>query len=303
MTGGMEYNGDERDEREKVLARRGGPEVESLIHLHTTFFADDAPATCRKILEWRRHLVLPVEARSKLTRNCVAFMASLLADRKDRCNSLADVRSHAWFEGQIDFEALRSSPAPRVPDGSRDVPHLLEELKVVDVEDRGTFLPLVDALTRNFDQPLHGAAAAFKDETTTTPCGDRSQKPAPLAAVRPPNLNGQGSTGLFGTSLGGGHLAQANTTPPRFGHQEPPDAFGHQEPPDAFPGYTYRRRRPTVDATTASPQISELRECASDSTGLTKHRADILASFESLTKRPNLRRQATTGHAVADALL
>ena len=127
---------------------------------YTPFYADDAPATCRKILEWRRHLVLPVEARAKLSRHCVAFMASLLADRKDRCTSLQKIQAHEWFTN-VDFSKLRSSPAPRIPDGSRDVPDLLQKLRDVDVADND-FIPLVDALTRNFDQPRHGPAAAFR---------------------------------------------------------------------------------------------------------------------------------------------
>ncbi|KAH8048521.1 serine/threonine kinase [Aureococcus anophagefferens] len=43
---------------------------------YTPFYADDANATCRKILEWRKHLALPAGRGSA---PCVAFLAALLA--------------------------------------------------------------------------------------------------------------------------------------------------------------------------------------------------------------------------------
>mmetsp|Transcript_18940 Transcript_18940/g.58379 ORF Transcript_18940/g.58379 Transcript_18940/m.58379 type:complete len:238 (+) Transcript_18940:221-934(+) len=195
---------------------------------YTPFYADDAPATCRKILEWRRHLVLPVEARAKLSRNCVAFMASLLADRKDRCGSLQDVQSHPWFH-DVDLSTLRGLPAPRLPEGSEQAPALLERLRNGNEDP----VPLVEALTRNFDDPVHGPAAAFKEEG-----------PLLFSAGTPPN---------------------------------------QRRVPDAFVDYTYRRRRPPPSVSTVPLSADE-----ASASSYHKHRADILASFESLTKRPTL---------------
>ncbi|KAH8085486.1 serine/threonine kinase [Aureococcus anophagefferens] len=66
---------------------------------YTPFYADDANATCRKILEWRKHLALPADARARLRRPCVAFLAALLADASDRLGArggLGDVARHEW---------------------------------------------------------------------------------------------------------------------------------------------------------------------------------------------------------------
>ena len=221
---------------------------------YTPFYADDAPATCRKILDWRRHLVLPVEARNSLSRNCVAFMASLLADRRDRANSLEDIRRHQWF-ADLDFDNLRSSKAPRLPEGSESVPRLLESLKIMSLRDPN-FLPTVNALTKNFDQPLHGEQAAFKEPPQTSFLSLQEEEET---------------------------ITDQKEEEPLFQH---PFLNGGIAANNAFADYTYRRRRPPLDV--AVVPVDE----ALQSTKQT--REDILASFQSLTKRPNLRPTPTT---------
>ncbi|EGB02951.1 hypothetical protein AURANDRAFT_12818, partial [Aureococcus anophagefferens] len=84
---------------------------------YTPFYADDANATCRKILEWRKHLALPADARARLRRPCVAFLAALLADASDRLGArggLGDVARHEWVRS-VDWRDLRTAPAPFAP--------------------------------------------------------------------------------------------------------------------------------------------------------------------------------------------
>ncbi|KAJ1456268.1 kinase-like domain-containing protein [Pelagophyceae sp. CCMP2097] len=129
---------------------------------YTPFYADDSSATCRKIVEWRKHLALPRETRDVLSDDCVGFMASLLADRRDRLGAkggLSALRGHAWLRG-VPWASLRSGPAPYLPDGGHHIPQLLEELRTVRLDDE-RFEPLCMAITKNFDEPQHGRNAAF----------------------------------------------------------------------------------------------------------------------------------------------
>ena len=54
---------------------------------YTPFYADDANATCRKILEWRKHLALPADARRRVAADLdrtPADVAKKLEDARNR---------------------------------------------------------------------------------------------------------------------------------------------------------------------------------------------------------------------------
>jgi hypothetical protein len=71
-------------------------------------------------------------------------------------NSVEELKSHAWFDG-LDWNSLRSVPAPYLPDGSAKMRELLGELRTVD-SDSPRYGPLLQQITANFDD--------FKDDGT-----------------------------------------------------------------------------------------------------------------------------------------
>ena len=86
---------------------------------YTPFYADDARRTCRKILDWRRHLALPRDARARLSTRCVSCLAALLADARDRLggtHGLEDLKRHEWLR-DVEWDHLRERPAPYAPAG------------------------------------------------------------------------------------------------------------------------------------------------------------------------------------------
>jgi len=188
---------------------------------YTPFYADDAQRTCRKILEWRKHLTLPPDVRSRLRRSCVSCLAALLADAPDRLGArrgLADLRRHEWLR-DVDFATLRGSPAPYAPRGGRELPALLEELKDVSLADARAE-PLLQAVTANFENV------------------------------------GLGEDARWGASSGGGQRAARNR---RGAPKRTPDVAA--VPDDAFVDYTYRRRRPeSEDGPEARARARELIE-------------------------------------------
>eukprot|EP00871_Galdieria_phlegrea_P004371 jgi/Galph1/4935/GphlegSOOS_G3507.1 len=80
------------------------------------FYADDPVSTCRKILKWREHLSFPSDA--KISKEARMLIESLITDAQERCgyrNGLEDFKQQPFFKG-IDWDNLRSLPAPFVPD-------------------------------------------------------------------------------------------------------------------------------------------------------------------------------------------
>ena len=155
---------------------------------YTPFYADDARRTCRKILDWRRHLALPRDARARLSTRCVSCLAALLADARDRLggtNGLEDLKRHEWLR-DVEWDHLRERPAPYAPAGGAEVAALLEELSNVKLDD-ARCEGLVQAVTANFDAA--GAAAAGGSSTTAPgartrrapgqPARRRSRRPCP----------------------------------------------------------------------------------------------------------------------------
>jgi len=81
------------------------------------FYADDPVSTCRKILNWRNTLKFPAEA--KLHPHAVDLIRKLLCSAQDRLKE-EEIRAHPFFEG-IDWDNLRKSPAPFIPELSSEI--------------------------------------------------------------------------------------------------------------------------------------------------------------------------------------
>jgi len=139
---------------------------ESLIG-YPPFYADEPMQTCRKIVNWPETLVFPPEATAPLSPQCVDFVKRLMcsvSSRLGRNDGLAEIRTHPWL-ATVQWEQLRSMPAPFVPDICAKLEPTLDQLRALPSSDP-KFAPLVKELTANFDdfpdKPLPGGGATGK---------------------------------------------------------------------------------------------------------------------------------------------
>lgn len=123
---------------------------------YTPFYAEEPVTTCRKILRWQHFLEIPTNVTNSVSPECINFMLSLIRDNTNRLgrDGADELRSHPWFNG-IDWDNLRSQPAPYLPDGSARMKSLITELREVQI---GTtrYSELMKQITANFDE--------FKDD-------------------------------------------------------------------------------------------------------------------------------------------
>lgn len=77
------------------------------------FFSDEPSTTCQKILQWRKTLIFPREAR--LSHSATDLIRKLVCDAGDRLSSAESIKSHPFFLG-IDWTHLRNRPAPNAPE-------------------------------------------------------------------------------------------------------------------------------------------------------------------------------------------
>lgn len=75
------------------------------------FYADDPMATCRKIVNWKRTLVFPEEAR--LSRDAKDLVSRLICDVSHRL-TFDEIKKHAFFK-DVKWENLRNGKAVVVP--------------------------------------------------------------------------------------------------------------------------------------------------------------------------------------------
>jgi len=75
------------------------------------FYAEDPMSTCRKIVNWKKTLVFPVEA--KLSPDAIDLIQSLICDSGKRL-TFEQIKSHRWFR-IIDWENMRKLKAPIQP--------------------------------------------------------------------------------------------------------------------------------------------------------------------------------------------
>jgi serine/threonine kinase 38 len=71
------------------------------------FFSDDPSSTCQKIINWKKTLVIPPEA--KLSPAATDLILRLMTDATNRLgvNGVNEIRAHPFFAG-IDWKNLRS---------------------------------------------------------------------------------------------------------------------------------------------------------------------------------------------------
>jgi hypothetical protein len=66
-------------------------------------------------------------------------------------NSVEEIKSHPWFQG-IDFQSLRSQPAPHLPSNAQTMQHALHDLQQLPFGQKEHQKELVKLLTSNFDR-------------------------------------------------------------------------------------------------------------------------------------------------------
>lgn len=78
------------------------------------FFSDEPSITCQKILQWRKTLTIPEEA--KLSPAAVDLLKRLLCDAENRLgvNGVQEIKDHKFFEG-LDWANLRNSKPEFLP--------------------------------------------------------------------------------------------------------------------------------------------------------------------------------------------
>ena len=118
---------------------------------YTPFYADDPVLTCRKILKWQQYLEIPSSVASHVSPECISFILRLLTDSNRRIgrNGVDEIKAHPWFAG-INWDTLRTIPAPYIPEGSSKLKTLLTELKSLD-HSSAEYTPLIKQITSNFD--------------------------------------------------------------------------------------------------------------------------------------------------------
>jgi len=119
---------------------------------YTPFYADEPVMTCRKILRWQNFLEIPPQVIESISPACLEFMQSLLSDSSTRLGKrgMADISSHPWMQS-VDFSKLHTVQAPYIPEGSRRMKSLLNELSTIDKSDP-SYSTLVSQITANFDE-------------------------------------------------------------------------------------------------------------------------------------------------------
>ena len=119
---------------------------------YTAFYSEEPLQTCRRILRFRKYFHIEPQIERGLSRECVAFMKSLVCAAEERLSSIEEIQAHPWFAGlgRSYWRTLREQPAPYVPEGSEVLNELLGELQHIDMRD-ARYDMVLESITANFD--------------------------------------------------------------------------------------------------------------------------------------------------------
>jgi serine/threonine kinase 38 len=75
------------------------------------FFSDTPQLTCQKIMNWKKHFYIPIDA--KLTIVCQDLIKKLMCDFPDRLgsNGAEEIKAHHFFDS-IDWNNIRNTKPP-----------------------------------------------------------------------------------------------------------------------------------------------------------------------------------------------
>ncbi|KAM3143747.1 hypothetical protein pb186bvf_004243 [Paramecium bursaria] len=84
------------------------------------FFSEDPSSTCQKIINWKRTLVIPPEA--KLSPAATDLITRLMTDANNRLgvNGVNEIKAHPFFTG-IDWKKLREKGSPYTPEVKSEI--------------------------------------------------------------------------------------------------------------------------------------------------------------------------------------
>jgi serine/threonine protein kinase len=79
------------------------------------FFSDSATETCKKIINWKSHLVIPPE--NKISKDAVDLIKKLINDVDKRLgyNGAEEIKKHPFFK-KINWDKIQDVQAPFIPD-------------------------------------------------------------------------------------------------------------------------------------------------------------------------------------------
>ena len=106
------------------------------------FFSDEPSITCQKILQWRKTLNIPDDA--KLSPEATDILKRFLCDAENRlgANGVEEIKAHPFFKG-LDWDNLRNMKAAFLPEIKDD-----EDCTRFDnFEEEGSFYPVEDSST------------------------------------------------------------------------------------------------------------------------------------------------------------
>lgn len=78
------------------------------------FFAETPSATCKRVMDWRKHFSIPKEAN--LSPEATNLLKRLMADPSERLgiNGVEEIKAHPFFAG-VSWKHIRKSIAPNIP--------------------------------------------------------------------------------------------------------------------------------------------------------------------------------------------
>lgn len=84
------------------------------------FFSDEPGSTCQKIINWKKTLVIPPEA--KLSVPASDLINRLMTDANNRLgvNGVNEIKAHPFFTG-IDWKNLKQKQAPYLPEVKSEI--------------------------------------------------------------------------------------------------------------------------------------------------------------------------------------
>jgi len=111
----------------EVLEGEGyGPEIDwwsvgiilfEMLAGYPPFCSDEPEETCKKVLEWEDHLVIPEDKPISNDASDLIFKLLSNVDIRLGRNGAQEIKDHPFFKG-IDWENIRKTKGPFIPDVS-----------------------------------------------------------------------------------------------------------------------------------------------------------------------------------------
>jgi hypothetical protein len=81
------------------------------------FFSENPSDTCQKIVKWKQHFSIPLDANLSLEAENLIRKLVTVPDQRLGYNGAEEIKKHPFFKG-FDWENVRKMKAPFIPDVS-----------------------------------------------------------------------------------------------------------------------------------------------------------------------------------------